>query len=268
MSPGGPMVKLLTKLLLVPFVLMPTGLIAQVATGTPTFNSFGGGPFDTVNLGNLNVYFNIPIVNKAGRGMPFIYNLAYNNSVWSPVIVNGTTTWTPAQAFGWTAQTAVATGYMSVSTVTSNQFHFRPYPQNSYTCSMTTDYNYVYHDPFGVQHPFNTETMQCSGPSQCNNPPNQPNATATATDGSGYQLSITRYISSLLTSTTGKQISPPYLSQSGAGTLTDTNGNQISSNGSGTFTDTLGTTALTIGGGAPNPETFSYTNPQGTQSTY
>jgi hypothetical protein len=34
------------------FVVL-TGLsAAQVATGTPAFNSFGGGPFDTVNLGN------------------------------------------------------------------------------------------------------------------------------------------------------------------------------------------------------------------------
>ena len=46
--------------------------VAQVATGTPPFGSFGGGPFDTVNLGNLNVHFGIPVVNKAGRGMPCV----------------------------------------------------------------------------------------------------------------------------------------------------------------------------------------------------
>ena len=32
-------------------------VLGQVATGTPPFGSFGGGPFDTVNLATLNVYF-------------------------------------------------------------------------------------------------------------------------------------------------------------------------------------------------------------------
>jgi len=35
--------------------------VSQVATGTPPFGSFGGGPFDVVNLGNLNVHFSIPV---------------------------------------------------------------------------------------------------------------------------------------------------------------------------------------------------------------
>src|SRR5439155_142921 len=63
--------------------------VAQVATGTPPFGSFGGGPFDTVNLGNLNVHFGIPVVNKAGRGMPFSYVLSYDSSVWFPLGVSG-----------------------------------------------------------------------------------------------------------------------------------------------------------------------------------
>ena len=46
---------------------------AQVQTGTPPFGSFSGGPFDTVNNANLDVHFAIPIVNKAGRGLPFYY---------------------------------------------------------------------------------------------------------------------------------------------------------------------------------------------------
>jgi len=42
--------------------------LAQVSTGAPPFSSVGGGPFDTVNLGNLNVHFSIPVMHKAGRG--------------------------------------------------------------------------------------------------------------------------------------------------------------------------------------------------------
>jgi hypothetical protein len=43
---------------------------AQVTTGLPPFGTFSGGPFDTVNNANLNVHFEIPVVNKAGRGLP------------------------------------------------------------------------------------------------------------------------------------------------------------------------------------------------------
>src|SRR5207245_7373239 len=56
---------------------------AQVATGTPPFGSFSGGP-DIVNNGNLNVHFEIPVLVKAGRGMPLRYMLTYDSSVWTP----------------------------------------------------------------------------------------------------------------------------------------------------------------------------------------
>jgi hypothetical protein len=69
----------------------------QVATGTPPYGSFSGGPFDTINNANLNVNFRIPVVNKAGRGIGFYYLLNYNSSVWSPVSSGGTTAWTPAE---------------------------------------------------------------------------------------------------------------------------------------------------------------------------
>src|SRR5262249_10140317 len=49
---------------------------------------------------------------------------------------------------------------------------------------------------------------------------------------------------------------------------TDRNGNQISVTGGGVFTDTLGTTALTMSGTAPNPITFTYTAPSGTNVAY
>jgi len=69
-------------------------VVGQVATGTPAFGSFGGGPFDTVNLGNLNVHFTVPMINKAGRGTTFNYNMAYDSSVWAPVTQR---TWTGAR---------------------------------------------------------------------------------------------------------------------------------------------------------------------------
>jgi hypothetical protein len=49
--------------------------LAQVSTGTPAFSSMGGGPADAVNLGNLNVHLVIPVLHKAGRGVPFCLRL-------------------------------------------------------------------------------------------------------------------------------------------------------------------------------------------------
>ena len=53
---------------------------AQVPTGTPPFGSFGGGP-DIINLANLNSHISIPVLNKAGRGTNFTYDLSYDSSV-------------------------------------------------------------------------------------------------------------------------------------------------------------------------------------------
>jgi hypothetical protein len=73
---------------------------AQVTTGTPPFASSGGGP-DVVNLGNLNVHLDVSVLNKAGRGMPFTYDLTYDTSVWVPITSSGVTSWNPVFNWGW-----------------------------------------------------------------------------------------------------------------------------------------------------------------------
>ena len=96
------------------FIIMGTAMASgQVASGTPAFGSFGGGPFDTVNLGNLNVHFVVPVLHKAGRGMPFAYDLSYDSSVWTPVKSNGVTQWQPATYWGWSGSYEAALGYVS-----------------------------------------------------------------------------------------------------------------------------------------------------------
>ena len=37
------------------------------ATGVPPFASVAGGPGDSVNLSNLNIHIDVPVVRKAGR---------------------------------------------------------------------------------------------------------------------------------------------------------------------------------------------------------
>jgi len=238
---------LLSLVCLLPLVALPA--LAQVATGTYPFGSFGGGP-EILNLGNLNVQLRIPVIAKPGRGIPLTYTLANDGSVWYPAGSNPQT-WQPMPNWGWKGQTEVATGYITLSSA-------------AIPCSgsyFTIFYGWTYHDPLGVAHAFNL-TVFSSG--ACGQTSAGPQA---ANDGSGYSMSVTgNPLSATLTARSGQLINAPLQNSSGAGTATDSNGNQVTTNGS-SFTDTLGTTALSISGSAPNPVTYTYTNASGGSST-
>ena len=63
-------------------------LAQHIGTGLYAFGSFENKGFDTVNLGNLNIHFQIPIVNKPGRCQGFNYSLAYDELLWSAVTID------------------------------------------------------------------------------------------------------------------------------------------------------------------------------------
>jgi len=240
--------------------LLPLPASAQVATGTPPFGSFGGGP-DVVNLANLNAHWTIPVLHKPGRGTNFTYDLNNDSSVWYPVGSSGNQSWHPVANWGWRGQTEVATGYVSYS-VSMAQCFF-----SGHLVNVTLYSNFVYHDPFGVVHGF---AMPIIGPSCYHGA--SPSATATAPDGSGYNIYATNSPSATITSSTGTVFNPPLQSGSGSGIYTDRNGNMVSVDGSGHFYDTLSSTTpvLTVAGlGTPSsPTTFTYTAPSGGSATY
>jgi RHS repeat-associated protein len=236
---------------------------AQVATGTPAFGSFGGGPFDTVNLGNLNVHFSIPVLHKAGRGTPFTYDLSYDSSIWIQGSSNGVIQWQPAQSWGWRGVTEVATGYMSegVSVVVCSYTNTRPPIPNGWK---TTYSNAIYHDPWGVAHPFAgsswSQSSTCGGGSGGQIGP-------IASDGSGYQYGGI----GVVYNRSGKKINAPLNGNNGAATVYDSNGNEINVNSSGQFFDTLSSTTPVLTVSAPAPPssaTFTYTAPSGAAATY
>ena len=264
-------------LYLISTVLALAGLIsAQVATGTPVFNSFGGGPFDLINLGNLNVHFAIPIIHKAGRGMSFDYALLYDSSIWTPVGVSGSQTWQPSGTWGWNGSTATSHVYVTYTATTSGGncgFHGQDsWTQYSYN-------NFLYHDQFGTTHSYGIGVAYIVSPGGTGCPPAGPQpstpVSALSPDGSGYTLTInpaTQYsVSGYVTSRGGVTINAPILSNpSGSqGTYNpiDPNGNQISLNSStGAFTDTLGQNVLTVTG--TNPVNFTYTPPSLTNVSF
>jgi RHS repeat-associated protein len=241
--------------------LLAAGLAtAQVSTGTPPFGSFAGGSFDTVNLGNLNTHFAVSLLHKAGRGTPFTYDLNYDSSIWQPVTSGSTTQWQPAQNWGWRGSTEVTTGYMSSFVFNSTCWSFNGsmrYPSGT----STTVSQFVYHDSYGVSHPFAGRTVVQTG--TCGS--TRQGFTSVATDGSGYTLTASAGgCTGTITSRGGTVANPPCGSTSGAGTITDANGNQITVNNSGQFFDTLSsaTPVLTVSSAAPpTPTTFTYAAP-------
>src|SRR5579872_1801520 len=70
---------------------------AQIGSGFLPYTSHQASTFDTVDLATLNVHFDIPVVQKAGRGIPFHYVLSYDSNIWSPV----QTVWSAVTNFGW-----------------------------------------------------------------------------------------------------------------------------------------------------------------------
>jgi RHS repeat-associated protein len=238
------------------------------AIGTPPFGSFVGGPFDVINLGNLNVHFTVPILHKAGRGMPFAYDMTYDSSVWSPGSVNGVQTWQPGNSYwGWQGLSGGA--YTSLTYTTT---------YTSGTCGQLGNgtwqawqySNMVYTDQAGKHSiGYGSSFISTNGVTQC--PPAGPNPStpeiAPAEDGSG----LTAYVLPPNGGSLSASINNPHgiTFPQGGGSYggTDANGNEITAN-NGVYTDTLGQTALTVAGVPPSNTTFTYTAPSGAAADY
>ena len=236
----------------------------QVATGTPPFGSYATSSADTVNLGNLNVHIDMPVLHKAGRGVPFNYDITYDTSFWAPPSVTGGSTWQPVgppnESFGWFFPLQGA-----LRPIATESFCGSPYPTGG-----TIAFAFVYYDPTGTPHPLqgsavytwgtcgtNTWTFYSGGP---------------ALDGSGYTVSGNSVGDATVTARDGHVVAYGY---SGGGYVqpvwTDDNGNEVTVDTSDSiFTDTLGDAALTLAGsGTPSsPKTFTYTAPSGAQPEY
>jgi RHS repeat-associated protein len=242
-------------------------------SGNSNLFSYAGGP-DEINLGNLNIHWDIPIRSKAGRGLNFDYDLTYDSSIWYPVTSGSTTTWQPATNWGWNGLSQAGQVYATY-TVTTTSGTCGEYGSGTY--EIWTYGAVYYHDQYARVHQFATGSsyITTNGVSGCPTPGAHPSQYVTSTDGMGMQVSFEPAEGALMLSSflnkDGTTISPPiYINSSPSGTPsyleTDGNGNQITAS-NGTFTDTLGTTALNIIGSAPSSTTISYANNSGT-STY
>ena len=259
-------------------LLAIAGAAQQPATGIVPFGTYGGGPFDTVNLSNLDVHFSIPIFGKAGKGLPFSYSLGYDGLVWSPVASNGGSVWTPVSSsnWGWRAVTEAATGYMTYSSINTTPSCPVTYPYN-YEKFTTIYSGFVYHDPSGAAHAVGGSITEVTiNSSDCGTVgvtfSNLTNAVTA--DNSGYIINIVPALASWSIKVSARggltYVTPNINHATGPGTVSDPNGNQITINSSYVMTDTLNMTALSVSGDPPTPAnscapavTYTYTAPGG-----
>ena len=126
---------------------------AQVATGAPPFSSSTGGSVDSIDLGNLNVHIRIPIMSRAGRGLPLNYAWSYDSSIWYPSTGGA---WTPVANWGWRSQTEAAVGYITYNQ-TPISVLIKPHGTGA-----PGHHDYVYHDGSGTPHGFRIGWTTCS----------------------------------------------------------------------------------------------------------
>jgi len=248
-------------------ICLSGSLLAQ-GLGNYAFGPFDSYGFDTINRGNLNTIFSIPVFSKPGRGgTNFSYALTYNGLIWSPTSVSGDSVWTPAPNWGWADSTNAQYGYVTYDLEIDDCTLPPKGLQNIYTVRT----NFVYHDNHGGTHGIPYSFQTACGAS------GTPTGTGTYTlkDNSGLTVYRTNSTFVVFSSSGSQSLVPVYINFSGhpssitpgAATYTDTNGNEITASSSGTFTDTMGLKALTVSGSEPNPEVYTYTDPSGTSRT-
>ncbi|MGD0098247.1 MAG: RHS repeat-associated core domain-containing protein [Terracidiphilus sp.] len=245
------------------FASAQAGLSQQVAVlGTPAFGSFAGGP-DVVNLGNLNVHWNFPIMNKAGRGLPFTYGIDYDSTIWARTTSGSTTSWVMQNtwpAFGANTPAIPGLGGITYTTVTHPTGGACVNPTNPrqppviWTGTIYQYSNFVFVDAQNTSHPFPgaSATTISGGSSSCG--PTNTASSNTYTSADGHQLTVAvsslGNLSTSVTTNAGETTAPVAAVCNSTPVVnlvtSDMNGNQITpSVCGGVITDTLGTTVLT-----------------------
>ena len=131
-------------------VLSVRTAFAQGGSASPTrqFRAYGGGP-EVVDLMNLDVHWDIPVIHRSGRGTDFDYSLSYDSSIWSQATSSGTTSWQPVALWGWPGATQGATGSVGYSAHIDGC-----YGDNGQYWYWTEYSDYYFVDSRGVTHNF------------------------------------------------------------------------------------------------------------------
>ncbi len=221
--------------------------------GFPSFGSFAGSEFDTINEGNLNIHFSIPVFQKTGRGLSVVATISYNSLIWTPVgaLTDGngnpisSAQWVPPAISPWGFTLSPFTSY-----VTYTRIELPSTSCGNNGSRVWTRTNYTYHAPDGTGHSMSGTAVEadCGGTPHGFGP-------VLANDESGYSLSVDSGMNITVTDVAGDLVTPSQFEvfansipssmsfETSGGTI-DTNGNVLGV-GSG-ITDTLGIQAMRI----------------------
>jgi YD repeat-containing protein len=232
------------------------------------------------------LHLEIPLANLPERaGGRFKTALVYESNIWGawyfqnvPVMDPGTNGAGAPSITGWRLVTSAESGSIALDSDVDGGW-----------CSHDQDYNYETYGgwtwiaPDGASHTFSATTKKYWA-TYCNNynpPIGSPNATATASDASGYYLSVTNYLTTTVYSPDGTQVYPQ---------VKDSNGNFYSTANqyirwadtvpgnpqsptysylsyASTFTDSAGRSVATVSQNGDNAS-ISVLNSQGTSGQY
>ena len=155
-------------------ILSSASLAQSNQTGLPSFSSESGGPWDLVNLANLNVHVALPVTARPGRGSNFRFGLSYDNTTYQNIggfwLLN----------FNWVGIGGGTANAFAIQSAMAGFFLPGAIQQISCTGggsgSQITYSNYF--DPAQTLHPFTTNivTNSCTGSG----------GTTTTSDGSGF----------------------------------------------------------------------------------
>jgi hypothetical protein len=215
---------------------------SQVSPGTPLFVAYDSHQYDTINLQNLNIILNVPVISKSGA-FPFTYSLqgdSYIAGSWQPGILK-----TPIGGLVngvLTSKNGRGTNSL-IRAIPTNQLT-KPCPPPFTNDETTVLSAFVLQFPDGTTHklPY-TDSLDTFG---CINT----TFTDQVIDGSGYTATV-------LSSGYANVVDSSGTANSGT-VLSDSNGNAIGLAQSGNWGDTLGLTALTEGTG-----TYSWSDVNG-----
>jgi RHS repeat-associated protein len=264
------------------------GASAMPAKAQSYLQNIGVPPFTTqlpvengfVNVANGDLHLEIPLGSFPQRsGAPDKIVLMYDSTIWQPIMYSGVQGWRPTNI-----PNSYGSPYFNVwggwRPVTSREGGFDSFGEtDSGYCTRMDDYYWATYSPWiwtapdGTQHSFQASTKAPIYPGICGAAGSGiPSATAYASDGSGFFISITNYTNAVVYAPDGTKMGGAYASEDSNGNYApyiNHTYNPTTNVDTWVYTDTVGRTILTeTNNRSTNAYTFVVPNPQGTTSTY
>ena len=249
--------------LLAAFLFVASAGTAQINGGTPSWGAYDRGQYDTINLQNLSISLNIPIMSKAGA-FPFTFGLTGGGSYVSASIA------TLQPGINGESLVGVANGTMGAYSGSGASYGggstfaaYENYTEGAFCPNGDTTYkysNWFIQTPDGTTHYLPTADYTLGSPCATS-------FTDQVIDGTGYTLSVSANSTTAMYDASGMQIGADEGLK-----LIDTHNNTVTWTPDTGFTDTLGLEVLTCSpsttclASAEGSITFGWTDVSGSPS--